>query len=209
MLDYWLSKSKFKESYEKFVKKLFNNKISANQLTIIGLLIGLVSAIFIFLSGIIQDYIFSLYISSIILMVISFVFDTFDGPIARAEGITKFGGVLDIFCDRFVEVSIIIAFVSTDPLKLMFPGLISLGSMVLCISMFLLSGILINDNDMQNSPKVIPYRKGFIERSETFMIFLLIDIFFTLRLILLWVFAFFVLFTAFLRLIGAHRTFKS
>jgi len=209
MLDYWLSKSKFKESYEKFVKKLFNNKISANQLTIIGLLIGLVSAIFIFLSGIIQDYFFSLYIGSIILMVISFVFDTFDGPIARSEGVTKFGGVLDIFCDRFVEVSIIIAFVSTDPLKLMFPGLISLGSMVLCISMFLLSGILVNDNDIQNSPKVIPYRKGFIERSETFMIFLLIDIFFTLRLILLWIFSFFVLFTAFLRLIEVYRTFKS
>ena len=81
--------------------------------------------------------------------------------------------------------------------------------MVLCISMFLLSGILVNDNDIQNSPKVIPYRKGFIERSETFMIFLLIDIFFTLRLILLWIFSFFVLFTAFLRLIEVYRTFKS
>jgi archaetidylinositol phosphate synthase len=209
MLDHWLSSSKFKESYEKFVQKLLKNKISANKLTIIGLIIGLVSALFIFLSGIIQDYFLPLYLSSIILMIISFIFDTFDGPIARLRVPTEFGGVLDIFCDRFVEVSIIIAFVSTDPIRLIYPGLISLGAMVLCISMFLLSGILTNANERAKSPKVIPYRKGFIERSETFMFFLLIDIFFTLRTILLWMFALFVLMTAFLRLYGAYRIFKA
>lgn len=171
MLDYWLSKSKFKDSYEKFVQKLFKNKISANGLSLINFLIGLICALFIFLSGIIHDYFIFLYLSSIILMVISFVYDTFDGPIARLEGITKLGGVLDIFCDRFFEVSIIIAFVSTDPLRLMFPGLLSLGAMVLCISMFLLSGILVNNNELNDFSKVIPYRKGFIERSEILIIF--------------------------------------
>lgn len=209
MLDHWLSSSKFKESYEKFVQKLLKNKVSANKLTIIGLIVGLVSALFIFLSGIIQDYFLPLYLSSIILMIISFIFDTFDGPIARLEVPTEFGGVLDIFCDRFVEVSIIIAFVSTDPIRLIYPGLISLGAMVLCISMFLLSSILTNANEREKSLKVIPYRKGFMERSETFMLFLLIDIFFTLRTILLWMFALFVLITAFLRLYGAYRIFKA
>lgn len=209
MLDHWLSSSKFKESYEKFVQKLFKNKISANQLTIIGLIIGLVSAFFIFLSRIIQDYFLLLYLSSIMLMIISFIFDTFDGPIARSEGATEFGGVLDIFCDRFVEISIIIAFVSTDPIKLIYPGLISLGAMVLCISMFLLTGILMNVSEREKSPKVIPFRKGFMERSETFVFFLLIDIFFTLRMILLWMFAIFVLVTAFLRLIDTYRIFNA
>ena len=33
MLDHWLSNSKFKESYEKFVQKLFKNKTLVNQLT--------------------------------------------------------------------------------------------------------------------------------------------------------------------------------
>jgi len=208
MLDHWLSNSRFKESYEIFVQKLFKNKISANRLTIIGLIIGLVSAFLIFLSGIIQDYFFQYYLSSIILMGISFVFDTFDGPIARSEGSTEFGGVLDIFCDRLVEVSIIIAFVSTDPIKLIYPGLVSLGAMVLCISMFLLSGILTNAHNREKSPKIIPYRKGFMERSETFIFFLLIDILFSVRLILIWILALFIMITACLRLIEANRNFN-
>ena len=209
MLDHWLSSSKFKESYEIFVQKLIKNKISANQLTFIGLIIGLLSALFIFLSGILPFYFFPLYLSSIILMVISFIFDTLDGPIARLEGTTEFGGVLDIFCDRFVEVSIIITLVSTDPIRLIYPGLISLGAMVLCISMFLLSGILTRVNESEKSSKVIPFRKGFMERSETFLFFLFIDIFFTFRMILLWIFAIFVLFTAFLRLIEVYRIFNA
>ena len=209
MLDHWLSSSKFKESYEKFVQKLFKNKISANQLSIIGLIIGLVSALFIFLSGIIKDYFLLLYLNSIIMMIISFIFDTFDGPIARSRGTNEFGGVLDIFCDRLVEVAIITAFVSTDPIRLIYPGLISLGAMVLCISMFLLTGILTDVSEREKSPKVIPFRKGLMERSETFVFFLLIDIFFTLRMILLWMFALFVLITAFLRLIEAYRIFNA
>ena len=122
MLDHWLSNSKFKESYEKFVQRLFKNKISPNHLTIYGLILGLTSAVSIFLSGAFPFLFIVFYIISTILMVISFLFDTFDGAIARMREPTKFGGILDIFCDRTVEVSIIIAFVSTDPITLLYPG---------------------------------------------------------------------------------------
>jgi archaetidylinositol phosphate synthase len=205
MLDHWLVKSKFKESYEKFIQNLFRDKFTANQLTISGLFSGLICAFFIFLSGLFKEYFFLLYLISIIMMVISFIFDTFDGPVARLRGKTKFGGYLDMFCDRLVEISIIIAFASTNPNLLMYPALFSLGSMVLCISIFLLSGIESNVSEGREKIKVIYFKKGFIERSETFIFLLLIDLLYALRSILLWVFAISILITAFLRLINAFR----
>lgn len=51
MIDKWLSKTKFKEGFEKFVGKVLFSRISANQLTIIGLVIGLIGSLFIYLSS--------------------------------------------------------------------------------------------------------------------------------------------------------------
>ncbi|GAG75767.1 unnamed protein product [marine sediment metagenome] len=48
MIDKWLSKTKLNKVLEKLVKKLFFNKISANQLTLAALIIGLLSAVIIF-----------------------------------------------------------------------------------------------------------------------------------------------------------------
>ena len=52
MIDNWISKTKIKKAFEKLAKRLFLGRISANHLTIIGLILGLLSAFFIFLSGI-------------------------------------------------------------------------------------------------------------------------------------------------------------
>ncbi len=50
MIDSWLSKTKFKDMYEKFVRKFFLGKVSANQLTIIGLIFGLIGSFLIYLN---------------------------------------------------------------------------------------------------------------------------------------------------------------
>ena len=42
MIDKWLSKTKLNRVIEKIVKKFFFNKLSANQVTIIALIIGLI-----------------------------------------------------------------------------------------------------------------------------------------------------------------------
>ena len=52
MIDKWLSKTKFNTLIEKLAKKLFLNKITANQITFIALILGLMSALSIFLSAI-------------------------------------------------------------------------------------------------------------------------------------------------------------
>jgi phosphatidylglycerophosphate synthase len=208
MIDKWLSKTKFRLIIEKIVKRLFYKKISANQITIIALILGLMSALTIFLSGVLMWKI-QLIICAAILMVISFFFDALDGALARLEQPTTFGGILDIFSDRTVEVFIIISLISTDPLILMWPGIFSLGAIVLCISMFLLLGAIVKEDQLDELEKVIYYRTGLMERSETFLFLLFITILFSLRFLLMWIFAGLVFITAILRLRDAYILLRS
>ncbi|MFX1374424.1 MAG: CDP-alcohol phosphatidyltransferase family protein [Promethearchaeota archaeon] len=207
MLDKWLSKTKLKNFIIKFVKRFFYTKISANGLTLLALLFGLSSALLIFLSGFLE-WKLELTICALILMVISFFLDTLDGTLARIEGVTVFGGILDIFSDRTVEVFIIISLISTDPFNLVWPGIFSLASIVLCITMFLLIGGVIKADELDDSKKVIYYRYSLMERSETFFFLFSITIFISLRFLLLWIFTILVFITAILRLRDAYFLLK-
>ena len=207
MIDKWLSKTKLNIYLENLVRKLFLGKISANKITISALLIGLLSALSIFLSRILIFEI-PLIISAAILMCISFFFDALDGILARLKQPTIFGGILDIFCDRTVEVLIIISLISTAPQMLMWPGIFSLGGIVLCISMFLLVGSTIITDTLEENKKVIYYRHGLLERSETLIFLLLMVILNPLRSILLWIFSILILITALLRLRDAYLILK-
>ena len=210
MIDKWLVKTKVAKIFEKFVKKVFLNRISANQLTIIGLIFGLTSAVSIYLSTNLQCAL-ELIILALILMALSFFFDVLDGILARLENPTTFGGILDIFCDRTVEIFIILALISTDPLNLMWPGLFSLAAIILCITMFLITGGAIGGENLEGKQKVIYYRKGLMERSETFIFLVLMTIllFGAWVFILLWIFAVLVFITAILRLRDAYLIFNS
>jgi len=204
MIDKWLSKTKFNLFLEKMVRKLLLDKISANKMTILALVIGLLSALSIFLSRILI-YEIPFIVFAAILMFISFFFDALDGTLARLKQPTVFGGILDIFCDRTVEVFIIISIISTKPLELMWPGIFSLGSIVLCITMFLLVGSAIEVESLEETKKVIYYRHGLMERSETFFFLFLMTVVIPFRTILLWIFSILVLITALLRLKDAFR----
>jgi len=210
MIDNWLVKTKVAKIFEKFVKKVLFNRISANQLTILGLIFGLTSAVSIYLSAILQ-YTLELIILALILMALSFFFDVLDGILARLENPTTFGGILDIFCDRTVEVFIILALISTDPLNLMWPGLFSLAAIVLCITMFLITGGIIREDNLEGKQRVIFYSNGLMERSETFIFLFLITILYfgACRFILLWIFAVLVFITAILRLRDSYLIFNS
>ncbi|MFX1379757.1 MAG: CDP-alcohol phosphatidyltransferase family protein [Promethearchaeota archaeon] len=208
MIDKWLSKTKLNNLIEKLVKKLFYQRISANQLTLIALILGLLSSLSIFLSKILIWEI-PLILCAAILMFISFFFDALDGALARLGNPSAFGGILDIFSDRTVEVAIIISLISTDPLALIWPGVFSLGAIILCLSMFLLLGAVLKEIELDEIKKVIYYRPGLMERSETFLFLLSITIFVSLRFLLLWTFAGLVFFTAILRLRDAYLILKS
>jgi len=206
MIDNWFQKSKLKNVLTNVVKKFLLGRISANSLTIIGLILGIMSAFFIFLSGFL-DFKLEIIIISTILMSLSFFTDILDGVIARLEKPTVFGGILDIFCDRTVEIVILLAIISTNPIELMWPGLFSLSAIILCITIFLVMGGAIKDNNLEEHQKVIYYSRGIMERTETFIFLMIITIFFPLRMILLWIFAGLVFITAIQRLRHAYLMF--
>lgn len=89
MIDKWLSKTKLNRFFEKFVKKLFFKKISANSITLLALITGLLSALSIFLSGFLIWKI-ELIICATSLMALSFFLDVLDGALARIEKPTTF-----------------------------------------------------------------------------------------------------------------------
>jgi len=177
MIDKWLSKTKFKEGYEKVVRKIF---------------LGI--------SSVYAELTITFIVSSMVFTIISFLIDTLDGSVARFEGPTIFGGILDIFCDRLVEVSIIIAIVATDLSNLVLPGMFTLAATILCISMFLIVGGIIKRDELDKKSKVIRYQGGLMERSETFFFLLAAIILIPWRSVVLWVFALLVFLTALLRL---------
>jgi len=207
MIDKWLSKTKLNIYLENLVRKLFLGKISANKVTISALIIGMLSALSIFLSRILI-YEIHFMIFAAILICVSFFFDVLDGTLARLKQPTVFGGILDIFCDRTVEVLIIISLISTAPQMLMWPGIFSLGGIILCISMFLLVGGTITADTLEENKKVIYYRHGLMERSETLIFLFLMILLIPLRSILLWVFSILILITALLRLRDAYLILK-
>ncbi len=211
MIDNWLYKTKLKKAITIFVKKFLFGKVSANSLTILGLILGLLSALFIFLSGILR-WTLELVIISAILMSISYFTDVLDGTLARLEEPTTFGGILDMFCDRTVEVFIIIAIVSTDPFRLLWPGLFTLGAIILCITIFLVVGGAVKSEDLEETQKLLYYSHGIMERSETFIFLLLITLFSTFflvwRLILFWIFSILIFITVLQRLRQAYIMFK-
>ncbi|MFX0027988.1 MAG: CDP-alcohol phosphatidyltransferase family protein [Candidatus Hermodarchaeota archaeon] len=207
MIDKWLSKPKINEFFEKISRKWFLGKLSANSITLLAFLTGILGAIFIFLSGFLIWEI-ELLICAVSLMSISFFLDVLDGALARAAGTTIFGGILDILSDRMVEVSIIISIISADRYKLLWPGIFSLASIIMCITMFLLVGGAVKAENLEETKKVIFYRSGLMERGETFIILILVTILIPWRAIILWIFAILVLLTAFLRLKDAYSLFK-
>lgn len=209
MIDKWLSRTKFKENYEKFIRKILLNRISANQLTVLGLVTGLIGAVCAYSSCIYSEFTGLFIAFSLTFTIISFVIDTMDGPVARIEGYTIFGGILDIFCDRLVEVSIIIAIVATDPSKLSIPGVFSLAAIVLCSSMVLIVGGVMKRDESGKASKVISYQSGLMERSETFLFLLVLILLIPWRFVILWIFAALVFLTALLRLKSARKIFAS
>ncbi|MCK4285664.1 MAG: CDP-alcohol phosphatidyltransferase, partial [Candidatus Lokiarchaeota archaeon] len=99
----------------------------------------------------------------------------------------------------------IISIISTKPLELMWPGIFSLGGIILCISLFLLVGSAVEVEGLKETKKVIYYRHGLMERSETLIFLFLMIVIIPLRSILLWIFSILVVITALLRLKDAYR----
>lgn len=99
-------------------------------------------------------------------LLISGYLDTLDGSIARRfKKSSSSGAVFDIVSDRLVEFSVIMGLYSIDPIMRAFPSLLMLGSVLLCITSFLVVGIMTPNE----SEKGFYYSPGIMERAEAFI----------------------------------------
>lgn len=97
-----------------------------------------------------------------------------DGSLARHQNKTSpIGAALDITADRLVEFAIILGLFLIDPHKRGLLCLLMLGSVLLCITTFLVVGIF-SENQ---SEKGFHYSPGLMERTEAFAFFALMMLF--------------------------------
>lgn len=187
---------KFIQPFIRFGANIFIKlKITANQVTFIALLFGLTSGLLIF-----WDF---QYIAIILLWVSGYL-DAVDGTIARQQGSTPFGTVMDITFDRLVEISLILGLALKNP-NSVFLLLCLACSIIITMTIFLATGALTN----KKSEKSFYYQPGFAERTEGFIMFSLMILFQSCLNYLTLIFVFMILITAIQRFLEGRKILNS
>lgn len=131
-------------------------------------------------------------------LLLSGFLDTLDGSIARYLNlVSSKGAALDIVCDRIVEFTVIMGLFFVDPHARAFPCLLMLGSILLCITTFLVVGIFVENQSM----KSFFYSPGLIERGEAFVFFAVMILFPSIFMFAAYLFSALTFFTAIFRLL--------
>lgn len=165
--------------------------ISANALTIAGMLVGVGAAVLV-----VTGY----AVAGFLVLWLSGLIDAADGTLARLTKPSPLGAILDITFDRVVEISMIAALAWRFP-DARFELLILAGIIAIAMSLFLSIGAAIQNT----SAKSFHYAPGLGERTEAFIClsFMVLD---SERLILwTWVFVAVIVFTMGQRLRHARR----
>ena len=139
----------------KFFLKL---KLTPNNVTILALLLGLATSIFLY---------FDMQIIAVIVLWISGYLDAVDGAMARrSNSSSSFGTLLDIVSDRIVEVSIVLV------LGLKFVDVrYNLIVLAVCILMSMTIFLTVGALSEKKGVKSFYYQAGVAERSEGFIFF--------------------------------------
>lgn len=162
--------------------------VSPNHITFLSVLVG-----FAFIPALLYEEIGLAFV----FLCLSGILDTLDGTVARLfEKASPYGTALDIIGDRLVEVCVILGFFLVSPETRAFDCLFMLGSILICVTSFLVVGIF-SENQ---SHKSFHYSSGLMERPEAFVFFMALLFFPNLFHLLSWVFSILVLLTAFLRI---------
>lgn len=185
--------SRFRKTYQKTlvdpVLQLINKEhLNPTIITALGLLFGIL-----ILPALALDYPHA----ALTCLLVSGYLDTLDGTIARARNLsTPTGAVFDIVADRIVEFCIVLALYMVDPASRGLLCLLMLGSILICVTTFLVVGIFIENT----SEKGFHYSPGLMERSEAFLFFACMIYFPSQFPLLAAAFTTLVAFTAFVRI---------
>jgi phosphatidylglycerophosphate synthase len=168
--------------------------LSANQVTIIALILGLGVPLSIYLG-------YSMV--GVILLWVSGLLDAVDGTIARLKGSNLFGALMDVTFDRIVEIGIILVLAMKYP-ENNFLFLLLTSSIIISMTIFLTVGTL----SAKVSEKSFYYQAGLAERTEGFIFFSGMILFPQYLNIIIIIFTLIIMFTASQRMIEARRILK-
>lgn len=173
----------------KFLLKL---KLTPNNVTILALLLGVSTSIFLY---------FDMQIIAVTLLWVSGYLDAVDGAMARrSNSSSSFGTLLDIFSDRIVEVSIVLV------LGLKFVDVrYNLIVLTVCILMSMTIFLTVGALSEKKGVKSFYYQAGVAERSEGFIFFSLMILIPSYLGIITNIFSILIIITAIQRFLEAKR----
>ncbi|OYW58871.1 MAG: phosphatidylglycerophosphate synthase [Rhodobacterales bacterium 32-66-7] len=175
---------------------------TANAVTLVGLVLGLVAAGLLALGH--AGWLV------VVFLLASRLADGLDGAVARAHGKTDFGGFLDIVCDFVFYSAIPLALVWRDPTGNGVAGAFLLASFYINGATFLGYAILAAERGMKTAArgeKSLYFTAGLLEGFETILFFLILAILPQLFAPLAWGFGALCLVTATARVVLAWRVF--
>ncbi len=139
--------------------------ISPTMITFFGIVAGI---------SILPLLVIKYTILAFMMLLFSGFLDTLDGSMARFKNqTTQCGAAFDIIGDRMVEFSVILGLYLYEPEIRSLSCLLMLGSILLCITSFLVVGIFTQNN----TEKSFHYSPGIIERGEAFIFFSIMILF--------------------------------
>ena len=141
--------------------------VTANTVTIAGLLIGLLAAV-----AIATHY----FVAAFALIVTNRIADGVDGAVARAGTPTDRGGYLDIVVDYVFYGSVPLAFAIADPAQNALPAAALLAGFCLTCASFLTFATIAAKRGLETEAhgrKSFFYSTGLVEGTETIVFFLL------------------------------------
>lgn len=176
--------------------------VQANHVTLIGLILGLIAAALIAtgVSGLIV----------VLPLLAGRVADGLDGAVARASGISDFGGFLDIVCDFIFYGAIPLAFVLRDPSTNAVAGAFLLATFYANGASFLSFAILAAKKGMQTEArgvKSLYFTSGLLEGTETIGFFVVVSVWPDVFSPLAWGFGALCIVTTVSRMLIAYRVF--
>jgi phosphatidylglycerophosphate synthase len=140
---------------------ILKRDIHPNHITALALISGISIIPFLF---------FGMNFLALISLLLSGYFDILDGSVARLrKASTPHGAVFDIVSDRVVEFSIVFGLYLVAPETRGILCLLMLGSMLVCVTSFLVVGIFAENE----GEKSFHYSPGIMERAEAFIFFVL------------------------------------
>ena len=171
---------------------LLKLKLTPNNVTILALLLGVSTSIFLY---------FDMQIIAVTLLWVSGYLDAVDGAMARrSNSSSSFGTLLDIVSDRIVEVSIVLV-IGLKFVDVRYNLIVLTVCILMSMTIFLTVGAL----SEKKGVKSFYYQAGVAERSEGFIFFSLMILIPSYLGIITNIFSILIIITAIQRFLEAKR----